>query len=538
MPWDPRHQACIPVLTIHGGPVRPGPAGGGEPPPATPADEGEQGRPGLAKVSVVRALRDADRIATVYGSTPGETVALLEWLLGVLYAAGCHPESHGEWSAWVEERRPLTDAADWLADHPGVWDLFDAERPLGQNAALLRHVDEFGVGPAQLVIEHAGDYNQHFDHRHLHHPEPLPADAAWRAMLTQHAFGQGRRARIPAKEMGLPAPFTNLSTCRLGSRIRVLALGPTLGDTLRLNLAPWDGDDPGTFNLTWGDRSCRRSFHRTGAHEVRRPDGPADLHTVLGRSVALRAAALPNGEPGVDRVLVGPGETLVELPDVYRQDEVVVLRAGKPVTLKPQASRELWRESHALYAAVAERVKGNDLYGRLAMLRSARPELWAVGLLADKGNPIAWVDDRFPFVPGREAGLRQASEQGSAVAEYAAAALRAAAATACEHVYPNAKPTDRSAQSARFDGEPELWAGAGTEFHAMLDAVADGHPVGPALDRFGAAIRALATDALKARLDSLRLAGRELKAHTMALKRLQDVLDHPDAPNPLKETAA
>ncbi|WP_371515843.1 type I-E CRISPR-associated protein Cse1/CasA [Kitasatospora sp. NBC_01300] len=532
MRWDPRHQACIPVLTIDGVPVRPGPADEGEPLRSSPENGDEPSRAGLAKVSVVQALRYADRIAAVYGRTPGETVAVLDWLLGVLYAAECCPETYGEWLAWVERREPLTEAADWLVRHEGVWDLFDAERPLGQNAALLKHLDAFGVGPAQLVIEQAGDYNQHFDHRHLHHPEPLPADAAWRAMLTQHAFGQGRRARIPAKEMGLPAPFTNLSTCRLGSRIRVLALGPTLGDTLRLNLAPWDGK-PDALNLTWGDRS-RRPFRRTGAHETRRPEGPADLHTVLGRSVALRAVAMADGEPGVDRVLVGPGETLAELPDVYRQDEVMVMRAGKPVTLKPQASRELWRESHALYAAVAERVKGNDLYGRLAMLRSDRPELWAVGLLADKGQPITWVDDRFPFVPGREAGLRQASEQGSAVAEYAAGALRAAATTACEHVYSGAG--DRSAHVARFNGEPELWAGAGVEFHAMLDAVADGHPVADALSHFGTGIRTLATAALKARLDSLRPSGRELKAHTLATERLQVELDRPDAPNPLKET--
>ncbi|MFJ9692200.1 type I-E CRISPR-associated protein Cse1/CasA [Kitasatospora sp. NPDC101183] len=511
MRWDPRHQAWIPVLTL----------------------DGESGRTDLAKVSAVRALRDADRIAAVYGRTPGETVAVVEWLLGVLYAAGCHPETYGQWLALVEEREPLTRAADRLAGHEGVWDLFDAERPLGQNAALLRHLDAFGAGPAQLVIEQAGDYNQHFDHRHLHHAAPLPADAAWRAVLTQHAFGQGRRARIQAKEMGLPAPFTNLSTCRLGARIRVLALGPTLGDTLRLNLAPWDGETAGTLNLTWGDHPLRREFRRTGAHEARRIDGPADLHTVLGRSVALRPVVMEDGEPGVDRVLVGPGDTLVPLPDVYRQDEVLVMRAGKPVTLKPQASRELWRESHALYAAIAERVKGNDLYGRLAMLRGLRPELWAVGLLADKGQPIAWVDDRFPYVPGREAGLRHASEQGSAVAEYAATALRAAATTACEHAYPGAKATGRA---AGFTGERTMWAGAGEEFHALLDAVADGHPVAEALALFGARIRALATAALKADLDGLPAAGRGLKAHTLAAKRLQDVLDHPDAPKPLKET--
>ncbi|MFE2728568.1 type I-E CRISPR-associated protein Cse1/CasA [Kitasatospora sp. NPDC059327] len=507
--WDPRHRACIPALT-------------------------PDGPPGPQKVSGVRALRDADRIAAVYGSTPGETAALLEWLLGMLYAVGHHPQTHREWLTWVEERRPLAEAADRLAEYDGTWNLFDPDRPLGQNAALLRHVNAFGTGPAQLVIEHAGDYNQHFDHRHLHHAQPLPADAAWRAMLTQHTFGQGRRARIPAKRMGLPAPFTNLSTCRLGSRVRVFALGPTLGDTLRLNLAPWDGDDVGTLNLTWGDRE-RRPFTHTGAEEVRSPDGPADLHTVLGRSIALRAVRMENGEPGVDRVLVGPGETLTELPAAYRQDEVLVMRNRKLVPFRPQASRDLWCESHALYAAVAERMKGNDLYGRLAMLRSLRPELWAVGLLADQGNPIAWVDDRFPFVPGREGNLRHASEQGSAVAEYAAIALQKAATTAREYAYTNPKPSDKVHHLARFNGEAEMWAGAGVEFHAMLDAVADGHPVAAAVFHYGAAVRALSRQALGARLDSLPATGQGMRARAKAEERLAAELDHPKAPDPLKE---
>ncbi|MFD7413166.1 type I-E CRISPR-associated protein Cse1/CasA [Kitasatospora purpeofusca] len=509
MHWDPRHRACIPALTI-------------------------DGEPGLTKVSMVQALRNADRIAAVYGSTPGETAALLEWLMGMLYAAEHYPETHGEWLEWVEKREPLDPVADWLAGHDGTWNLFDPERPLGQNSSLLRHLNTFGVGPAQLVIEHAGDYNQHFDHHHLHHAQPLPADEAWRAMLTQQTFGQGRRARIPAKEMGFPAPFTNLSTCRLGARIRVFALGATLGDTLRLNLAPWDGE-PGTLNLSWGDRP-RRPFTHTGGNETRVPDGPADLHTVLGRSVALRPVSMPDGEPGIDRVLVGPGETLAELPALYRQDEVLVMRNRKPVTLKPQASRELWCESHALYAAVAERVKGSDLYGRLAMLRHQRSELWAVGLLADKGNPITWVDDRFPFVPGREAGLRHASEQGSAVAEFAAAALQKAAATAREFAYPNPKPADKVQQLARFNGEPEMWAEAGTEFHGMLEAVADGHPVAAAVHRYCVAIRTIATHALRARLDSLQATGQGLQARAKAEQRLNDELNSSKAPDPLKES--
>ncbi|MEV6973735.1 type I-E CRISPR-associated protein Cse1/CasA [Kitasatospora sp. NPDC093806] len=520
MRWDPREQPCIPALTT-----------------GLRADG-----PRTVTVTAVDALRHADELAAVYGDTPGETAALLEWLLGLLYAAGHHPTDEDEWRDWVLTPEPLAPAADWLARHEGVWDLFDPVRPLGQNAALRPHLAAFGTGPAQLVIEHAGDYNQHFDHRHLHHPAPLPADRAWRAMLAQHTFGQGRRARIPAKEMGLPAPFTNLSSCRLGSRVRVFALGRTLGETLRLNLVPWEPDpdvEPhrrsGTLNLSWGDRADRRPFARTGGHETRLPDGPADYHTVLGRSIVLRPVRLPGGTLGVDRVLVGPGETLGVLPAAYRDDEVLTMRGKKAEVFRPRRSRELWCEAHALYAAApTERTKGQDLYGRLASLRGLRPELWAVGLLAEKGTPIAWVSDHFPYVPGREADLRHASEQGSVIAEYAATALQKAAAAACAVEYPNPKPADQAAQLARFNGEPELWAGAGTEFHDLLGGVADGEAVHTLLAAYGRAIRGLATAALGARLHSRR-SGPSLHARIRAEERLTAELNHRTAPVPLRE---
>ncbi|MET8702924.1 type I-E CRISPR-associated protein Cse1/CasA [Kitasatospora sp. NPDC004723] len=513
MRWDPREQACIPALTTDGR---------------------------WGDVTAVEALHDADRITAVHGDTPGETAALLEWLLGLLYAAGHHPTDDDEWVDWVKGEKSLAPAASWLAGHPGVWNLFDPVRPLGQNAELLPHLAAYGVGPAQLVIEHAGDYNQHFDHRHLHHAAPLPAAAAWRAMLAQHAFGQGRRARIPAKEMGLPAPFTNLSTCRLGARVRTFALGPTLGDTLRLNLAPWEPDPDreadcraGTLNLTWGDRN-RRPFARTGIHETRTPDGPADYHTVLGRSVALRPVRMSDGTIGVDRVLVGPGETLGDLDAVYRDDEVLTMQGKKAVTFKPQPSRELWREAHALYAATpAERTKGQDLYGRLATLRGRRPELWAVGLLADKGSPVAWVSDCFPYVPGRQADLRHTAEQGSAIAEYAATALRKAAEAACEIGFPNSRTAERPGQLARFNGEKALWAGAGTEFHDLLADVAAGRPVHDCLARYGRAVRRLATSALAS---GLRFrSGTDQRVRVIARDRLEAELNHWTAPAPLRE---
>ncbi|MGW0469502.1 type I-E CRISPR-associated protein Cse1/CasA [Streptomyces sp. NPDC003027] len=517
MRWEPRNQECIPALTI-------GP---------------DQQR---TKLNLSDTFRRCDQIAAVYGDTPGETAALLEWLLGLIYAADQYPETPDEWRTWVESRTPLTHVADWIENHPGCWDLFDAEQPLGQNAVLLPHLDTYGVGPAQLFMERVGDYNQFFDHHHLHHPEPVPADAAWRAMLVQHTFAIGMRGRIKASAMGLPGTFTNLGTNRLAQRLRIIARpawdGATLGDLLRVNTAPWP-HEPGPLNLSWQqDFPMRRDFSQPGPRQARTPQGPADLHTILGRSIALRPARLPDGSPGVDRVLIGAGETLTPLAAEYLQDAVTHDGPGGKRLLGPSPTRDLWRESEALYAAVAERDKGTDLYGRIAMLHGRRIHLWTVGLLSTQGKPITWVSDEFPYVPGRETQLRSAAEQGSTICEYAARALYLAAANARDIAYPNPKPDDKKTQLARFNGEPEMWAGAADLFHILLDQVAASGNTAEALAEFGRATRALAIDSLNGRLTSLTGGGSGLQARVTAQNRLENLLNHTSAPAQLKEAAA
>ncbi|MDW4917362.1 type I-E CRISPR-associated protein Cse1/CasA [Streptomyces californicus] len=518
MKWDPRVQECIPALTT-GPDLR------------------------RTKLNLADTFRQADQIAAVHGDTPGETLALLEWLLGLIYASEQFPETTDEWQEWVQEREPLDAVAAWIENHTGCWDLFDSEQPLGQNPVLLPHLDTHGVGPAQLFMERVGDYNQFFDHHHLHHPQPVPADSAWRAMLVQHAFAIGMRGKLKATAMNLPGTFTNLGTNRLAPRLRIIARpawdGATLGDLLRVNTAPWP-QAPGPLNLTWDqDSPGRRDFSRPGPRQTRTPQGPADLHTVLGRSIALRPARLEDGSPGVDRVLVGAGETLDPLPGAYVDDAVTYTGpGGVKRLLGPSATRDLWRESEALYAAVAERDKGTDLYGRIALLSGRRIHLWAVGLLSTQGKPITWVCDEFPYVPGRETSLRRAAEQGSAICEYAGRALYIAADTAREIAYANARPDDKKKQVARFNGEPEMWAGAADLFHVLLDQVVDGENVVDAVAEFGHAVRALTIDCLNGRLTSLAGGGTGLHARVTAQSRLQRLLDHTTAPTQLKESAA
>ncbi|WP_369228835.1 type I-E CRISPR-associated protein Cse1/CasA [Streptomyces sp. R21] len=508
--WDPREHQCARALSL----------------------DGEVLEQNLAEL-----FTQAEKTADIDGDTPGEKIALVEFLLALCYASGTYPTSTGQWQQWVEGGHPLGAVASWLESQPDEdWDLFHPVRPLGQNALLAPFLQEHGTGPAQLVIERAGDYNQFADHHHLEHPDPLPAAKAFRAMLTQHVFGLSGRARISGTATLGPA-ITNLATGRLGGRIRVLAVGRTLGDTLRLNLAPTT-DDPRVLNLTWTQGPIeRRGFKaKPPARAVR---GFADLHSYLGRSVLMRPEVGLDGDQAViDRVLIGAGELLDLDAELHLQDAVMsVTRTGEKKPLWPSATRDLWREAHALYAAVD--TESGGLYARLAALPKQEGadrhsfDLLAVGLLSNKTTPIGWVTSVFPFAPGLAPVLYQASLRGSQVAEHIARSLDRAAYAAWEIMYPNPKPNDKKAQLARFDARAEQWKATEEPFHTLLLDVADGAMVTDCMPGYVEWLVEMARDFLGKRLDSLPKNGQGLRARAAALRRFTSELTSPRAPGDL-----
>ncbi|MFH8892874.1 MULTISPECIES: type I-E CRISPR-associated protein Cse1/CasA [unclassified Streptomyces] len=519
--WDPRQQACAEALTLKGERV---------------------------ERSLIGLLEEADDLRSVSGSTPGEQVALLEYLLAICYASETYPATNTEWRDWIEDRHSLGQAARWLADRPEteIWDLFHPSEPLGQNSLLAPFLDQRGAGPAQVVIEHAGDYNQFFDHHHLEHPQPLSPAEAFRAMLTQHVYGPAGRARISGKET-LGPTITNLAVGRLSGRIRVLALGSTLGETLRLNLMP-SADLPGEFNRSWtGGNQPRRGFRTKPAG--RPVSGPADLHSALGRSILMRPTVDPqSGTVVVDRVLMGAGE-LLSLQPVHLQDAVYAKTAqGVKKPLWPSAARAFWRDAHALYAAVADAENPDhadqrmDLYQRLALfpgpdaLRGAdsppvrKIRLWAVGLVAKQTTAITWVSGVFPFAPGMGAALWHASTRGSRVAEYVATSLGRAAYTAWEIAYPNPKPSDKAGQIARFDARWRHWEAAEDPFHVLLEETAAREPVDECLLDYASTLTEQARRFLAKTLDSLPRNSQGFQARAAALRRFEDELASLKAP--------
>lgn len=486
----------------------------------------------VVELSLRDALSHADSLATVEGRTPGETVAMIEYLLALCFASGTFPATNREWFDWVVHERDLSAAAQWLSDQPDDdWDLFHPEAPLGQNIQLAPHMADFGTGPAQLVIEHAGDYSQHFDHRHLVHGAPLSAAEAFRALLTQHVYGLAGRARLSGKETLGPA-VTNLATGRLQSRVRVVATGRTLGETLRLNLSPHSGD-PGQFNQSWTTGKIhRRGFDRKPP--PRAVQGPADLHSALGRSILLRPKETPDGVV-VDRVLIGAGELLELEDDLHLQDAVWnTALNGQTKPLWPSPTRALWRDAHALYSAARNAARG--MYPRLRSLPVPEDEtevpyqLHVVGLIANKTLPITWTEGSYPYRRDRADRLYRASRRGSDIAEYIARHLNRAAWVAAQIVYPNPKPSDQAGQVARFDARWEFWPAAADPFYVLLSETAAGASETDCLLEYAALLESSARDFLAHRLDSLPRSSQSNRARALAEQTFNRGMTDPKAP--------
>ncbi|MEU5124699.1 type I-E CRISPR-associated protein Cse1/CasA [Streptomyces mobaraensis] len=512
--WDPRHQPCIPVVTVDGA---------------------------TAHYSLRALLTGADELAALDCASPGENVAVIEYLLAICFASETCPSSDKEWWSWVVDKQDLARAAKWLADRPDdAWNLFHPSTPLLQNSDLAADLAESGTGTAQLVIEHAGDYNQLFDHHHLERDNPLPAADAFRATLTQHVYGPYGRARMSGKQLG--AKVTNLAAGRLTGRIRVVALGETLGETLRLNLYPPDGPT-GSLNTSWTMEGVERRTFREKA-KPRVPRGPADLHSALGRSVLLRPAQAAQGQIAVDRVLIGAGEVLELDPERHLQDAVFSnTTSGVRKPLWPSPSRALWQEAHALYSAVRDNEKG--LYARLRSLPYERRgvgapyQLWAVGLLANKALPVAWTQGAYPYAPGMAAHLYRASRRGSDIAEYIARSLKNAAVVAAEIAFPALRAADEAGQVARLDARWDFWPTAEDPFHELLDEVVDrgpedDDPVSEPLVAYALGLMATARTQMLRRLDALPPNDRNNRARARAVQRFEDDMSGDWAPAELR----
>ncbi|MEO3862793.1 type I-E CRISPR-associated protein Cse1/CasA [Acrocarpospora sp. B8E8] len=487
--FDLAVQGCIPALTKSG--------------------------PDLVQRSIVEAIVHAEDDIAISHPSSGTEIALYELLLAICHAAGFTPKRPSIWKTWVEERKSLEPVVDWLIrpENRGLFDLFDPVRPYGQNKLLADHVAEHGYSPVQLLLERAKDYNQFVDHVHLHDREPVMARDAFLAMITQHAYGLGGRM-MGSVSGALGRPFTYGSVGRLGARARVLAIGDSVADTLRLNLCT--ASQGGSLNTSWTAGVERRKFAST--REPRVPKGPADWHSALGRSILLRprSGVESPDDVVVDRVLMGAGEMI----STQANDHDAVYVSTRP--MQASLSKALWRDAHAIYAASLESGR-TSLFTLIATL-DRHLSLLVVGLDADNMKVRGWVRDVFPYNSHRAPELRNAAENGVKLADEAVQAVQRAAATACRYAYPARNRENTKTLTGRFDATDEVWARAGAPFHHLLREVANGANRVDSLRRHATTMRAIAINAFDERLRALPPNTRGWRATVQARQELLDQL--------------
>ena len=292
------------------------------------------GQSGACLVSIRSALTEAHTIREFDGLGPPESVAILRLLVAILVDT-FRWEATEEWGeAW---RRGQLDAArivDYVERYSGRFDLFDADHPFYQVAAL-EPTSPTGVKPVALVMPEvaSGNNTPLFSSLIDDRVPPLtPAMAAVR-LITLQGFDT---AAIKTGVKGAPATTAGKTTGNptgpLGGLGVVMAMGRNLFETLMLNypLGPVEPDD-------------RPAWARAdGPPWQRRPAvGILDLLTWQSRRVRL----IPNSDGQVDRVIVAAGDRLDHTPlfephTLWRQ-----VKDG-PVSHRParhQAGRTPWR---------------------------------------------------------------------------------------------------------------------------------------------------------------------------------------------------
>ncbi|CAO5183775.1 CRISPR system Cascade subunit CasA [Frankia sp. AiPs1] len=313
-------------------------------------------RPDL--LSVLDVLREAHTVAGLDGDIPTQIPTVLRLLLAILHRAFDGPPSLGAWKElWDAEQLPMESITEYLERYHSRFDLFCPERPFLQAAGLRDAKSR--VKPTNLLMPQVASGNNVplFSGRGDSQPIALTPAQAARWLLHAHAFDT---SGMKTGAVDDPAMKANKSSGKLGPLGQigvVISQGPTLRETLLLNLVPhgfgrmpenrqdsavWEADEP--LQVSYTERKLR---------------GPADLFTFPARRIRLVPS---DGGAGVEvRHIVmtagdqiAPGELrLAEPHTMFRRDteaEKKEKRAPIYVPLRHVPGRVLWRGLPGLLA--------------------------------------------------------------------------------------------------------------------------------------------------------------------------------------------
>jgi CRISPR system Cascade subunit CasA len=322
-------------------------------------------------------VEQADRLATIGGELPTTGYALTRLLLAVVHRAVQGPRDGDHWQQlWEEPGLPAGAVAEYLQRWRDRWDLLSPLSPFLQVAGLTAAKDGQAPWPltkliadvpngAPLFTTRAGRALRRIDH----------AEAA-RWLVHAQAFDIAGQKTGVAGEPRKRMPNGNLnlgSTSWCGRLGGVLIEGPTLRDTLLLNLLPYRDEElplgwgrPDDDLPTWEREPLRPGPEPDVFGQPRtRPVGPADVYTWPARRIRL-----VGDEGGVTGLVLTYGDPLAqqnahtfEPMTAWRRNQAQEKALKQPLVYTPRrhsVERVFWRGLAALLPVAATTWIGRD----------------------------------------------------------------------------------------------------------------------------------------------------------------------------------
>jgi CRISPR system Cascade subunit CasA len=328
-------------------------------------------------LSPVEVLAQADRLVAVVGELPTQGFALTRFLLAVLHRAVEGPADAAAWEElWRADGLPVDDVARYLETWRHRFDLLDPAVPFMQTAALTAASAGQAPWPLTKLIADVPNGAPLFTTRAGRALQRVDCAEAARWLVHAQAFDIAGQKTGVAGEPRKRMPNGNLnlgSTSWCGRLGGVLIEGPTLRDTLLLNLLPYRD---ASSSLQWGEPSgdapaWERSPSQPGpeldsvGQPLGRPVGPAALYTWCSRRVRLVA-----DDDGVTGLVLTYGDPLppqdaftFEPMSVWRKSEAQAKVLGRALVYMPRehsTDRAFWRGIAALLPHSTQSAQGAE----------------------------------------------------------------------------------------------------------------------------------------------------------------------------------
>jgi CRISPR system Cascade subunit CasA len=321
----------------------------------------------------LQVVEQAGELAGIGGELPTTGFALTRLLLAVLHRAVGGPRHRDDWAElWETPGLPVATVDAYLDQWRDRFDLFHPLTPFAQVADLHTAKGEHS-GLNKLIAD-------------VPNGLPLFSTRAGRA-LTRVSHAEAARWLVHALSFDPSGIKTGVAgdtrvkngkgypqgVAWAGNTGGVLVEGPTLRDTLLLNLLPYRDDE---LVLRWGQPAADLPVWErppvgpdvelnSGGSARTRPMGPADLYTWPARRARLIADT-----DGVTGVVLSYGDRLeqqnahtFEPMTAWRRSPAQEKAHGEPVVYMPRqhsVSRVFWRGLEAMLPVAGTASTGKD----------------------------------------------------------------------------------------------------------------------------------------------------------------------------------